>query len=197
VGWFWEPVSFPSTAGNPSVTTVRHAVSIDERRCFFRQNLFDREENQDVLEVWFPGAHADVGGGYGPNEGCLWKFAFQWMVEEAKKSGLEFEQSKLNEELRKTPDDVKPDHIHDALRGPWWLAEALPKRVYVKGKGRRFELGRGRRRHVHRDALIHRKALEFMRTSELRYSPSNLSQAFRDQVASLPDELPEYLKHND
>jgi uncharacterized protein (DUF2235 family) len=34
--------SFRFTATNPSVDVIRHAVSIDERRAFFRQNLFHR-----------------------------------------------------------------------------------------------------------------------------------------------------------
>jgi len=40
VGWFWEPAKFRYTATNPGIAIVRHAISIDERRAFFRQNRF-------------------------------------------------------------------------------------------------------------------------------------------------------------
>ncbi len=55
----------------PSITDVNlHAVAIDERRQAFtptlwRENKFKRMELQQQTEqVWFPGVHADVGGGY-------------------------------------------------------------------------------------------------------------------------------------
>ncbi|HEX5461810.1 MAG TPA: DUF2235 domain-containing protein [Steroidobacteraceae bacterium] len=54
----WEPARFPFTARNPSVSIVRHAVSVDERRRFFRQNQFERIAEQDLEERWFPGATA-------------------------------------------------------------------------------------------------------------------------------------------
>ena len=38
VGWVWNPKSFRNTAFNPSVEFARHAIAIDERRVFFRQN---------------------------------------------------------------------------------------------------------------------------------------------------------------
>src|SRR5713101_7612198 len=59
VGWIYNAVRFPFTNAtrNPDLCVVRHAVSIDERRAFFRQNLFGEPNNpqQDVKEVWFAG----------------------------------------------------------------------------------------------------------------------------------------------
>ncbi|KAJ0122550.1 sporulation associated protein [Diaporthe amygdali] len=49
---------------------VRHAVAIDERRVKFKAALLaqDKEKaddnHEDIKEVWFPGAHGDVGGGW-------------------------------------------------------------------------------------------------------------------------------------
>jgi uncharacterized protein (DUF2235 family) len=50
----------------PDVPVIRHAVSIDERRAFFRQNLVHESAaaDQNVKQVWFTGVHSDVGGGY-------------------------------------------------------------------------------------------------------------------------------------
>src|ERR1700733_13121138 len=68
LGWVYDAVHFPFTTAtkNPDLRFVRHAISIDERRAFFRQNLFGTPNNpqQDVVEVWFAGVHSDVGGSY-------------------------------------------------------------------------------------------------------------------------------------
>ncbi|KAI0415156.1 hypothetical protein F5X98DRAFT_347636 [Xylaria grammica] len=50
---------------------VRHAVSVDERRVKFKPALLSQDvratsdnEHEDLKEVWFPGCHGDVGGGW-------------------------------------------------------------------------------------------------------------------------------------
>jgi uncharacterized protein (DUF2235 family) len=51
------------------VQNAYHAVSIDERRVFFRPSLWvknKRNTHQKLEQVWFNGCHSDVGGGY-PN----------------------------------------------------------------------------------------------------------------------------------
>ncbi|KAH9237114.1 hypothetical protein K456DRAFT_1781146, partial [Colletotrichum gloeosporioides 23] len=52
---------------------IRHAVAVDERRVKFKAALFKQDEgkrknhdSEDVKEVWFPGNHGDVGGGWDP-----------------------------------------------------------------------------------------------------------------------------------
>ncbi|KAF0329371.1 sporulation associated protein [Colletotrichum asianum] len=52
---------------------IRHAVAVDERRVKFKAALFqqdkDKKQNhdyEDIKEVWFPGNHGDVGGGWDP-----------------------------------------------------------------------------------------------------------------------------------
>jgi uncharacterized protein (DUF2235 family) len=61
VGWLWHPQSLEYTANNPSVKTVRHAVSMDERRSYFVQNLWGHDPNitTDIEQVWFAGVHCD------------------------------------------------------------------------------------------------------------------------------------------
>ena len=72
VGWAWDPLHLPYTARNPDLRIGRHAVSIDERRSFFRQNLWSQPlPGQDIKQVWFAGVHSDVGGGYAkPRAAC-------------------------------------------------------------------------------------------------------------------------------
>jgi hypothetical protein len=55
-----------------TATYVRHAVAIDERRVKFKPALLaqdvsylSKKDKDNIKEVWFPGGHCDVGGGYG------------------------------------------------------------------------------------------------------------------------------------
>ncbi|KAI0153238.1 hypothetical protein GGR57DRAFT_502978 [Xylariaceae sp. FL1272] len=49
---------------------VRHAVAVDERRVKFKPALLAQDiratdnADEDIKEVWFPGCHGDVGGGW-------------------------------------------------------------------------------------------------------------------------------------
>jgi hypothetical protein len=56
------PVSIAGTA-----KFVRHAVATDERRVKFKPALLSQDTpdpTENVEEVWFPGCHGDVGGGW-------------------------------------------------------------------------------------------------------------------------------------
>jgi uncharacterized protein (DUF2235 family) len=98
VGWVYDAVRFPFTkaTSNPHMRIIRHAVSIDERRAFFRQKLFGEphDPKQDMQEVWFAGGHSDVGGSYAEAESQLSQLALRWMICEAEAAGLEFDPQK-------------------------------------------------------------------------------------------------------
>jgi hypothetical protein len=50
-----------------------HALSLDEQRNKFRLLRFDEvklQSGQELHEVWFPGVHANIGGGYAKTIGC-------------------------------------------------------------------------------------------------------------------------------
>ncbi|KAJ5609102.1 hypothetical protein N7528_009669 [Penicillium herquei] len=58
------------------------------------------EEEQDIHEVWFPGCHADIGGGWKLEDGELWALSHAplvWMVQEAQKAGLELDERKMKQ----------------------------------------------------------------------------------------------------
>ncbi|PYH92080.1 hypothetical protein BO71DRAFT_34374 [Aspergillus ellipticus CBS 707.79] len=60
----------------------------------------DEESMQDIQEVWFPGGHADIGGGWKLAEGEVRPLSHNplvWMVQEAKKAGLQFDPRKLKQ----------------------------------------------------------------------------------------------------
>jgi hypothetical protein len=60
----------------------------------------DERIEQDIEELWFPGGHADIGGGWPPDEPeklALSHGPLVWMVREAQKAGLIFIPQKMKE----------------------------------------------------------------------------------------------------
>jgi uncharacterized protein (DUF2235 family) len=76
------------------VECARHALAVDEYRLKFEPSLWTAKdggptEDDRVKQVWFRGAHSDVGGGYG--ETGLSDSALLWMATEAHAQGLVFD----------------------------------------------------------------------------------------------------------
>jgi hypothetical protein len=75
---------------NVNVGYAKHAISIDENRTDFArvkwnptdEKLNKRDEHKNLYfeQVWFPGVHADIGGGYLENEARLSDIALGWMI---------------------------------------------------------------------------------------------------------------------
>lgn len=55
-------VVFENKTISPLIEKALHLVSLDDRRIAFFPTLMNRQK--EVTEVWFTGAHSDVGGGY-------------------------------------------------------------------------------------------------------------------------------------
>ncbi len=171
VGWIENPLRLPCTTSNPDIAIGRHAVSIDERRAFFRTNLWRPDPPapdggpKDIKQVWFPGVHCDVGGGYPEPQSGLSKFAFEWMVSEAVAAGLIVDRPRVDEVMGRTSASyAKADadaEMHESLSPLWRLAEIVPKRHYNWETGsdeRRMNLGR--RRTLPAAPLVHGSAFE-------------------------------------
>jgi uncharacterized protein (DUF2235 family) len=167
VGWVENPLKLPYVTDNPDIAIGRHAVALDERRAFFRTHLW-RHSGQmkehgprDLKQVWFPGVHSDVGGGYPEAESGLAKIALEWMLNEAEAAGLLVDRQRRDLVLGYAPgtSNVRPDpsaNAHESLRGWWNLAEFVPKRHYDwkrKKEGRRMNAYRYRT--VPEGALVH------------------------------------------
>ncbi|MDO8367700.1 MAG: DUF2235 domain-containing protein [Saprospiraceae bacterium] len=125
-GWIYSPISFPYTTQNKSIETVCHAISLDERRAFFPQNLFGGNGNGKVKQVWFAGVHSDIGGGYLPARSGLGNLTLEWMLLEAKGSGLLFNEDDARKMVSSIPDNHLADQ-NEELKGGWLVAEVLPK----------------------------------------------------------------------
>jgi hypothetical protein len=123
---------FYDTTLNVNVEYAKHAISIDENRKDFARvgwaptaEKLDKRDADDNLyfeQVWFPGVHADIGGGYEENDSRLSDNALAWMLAAVSiiPNGLKHDESVL----RLHPDPSGPQHNEQKNS---WLALGLRK----------------------------------------------------------------------
>jgi uncharacterized protein (DUF2235 family) len=140
---YLRPKNLPHTRHNPIVQTVRHAVSLGERRSMYAMTTWgglDADTRpatfvparwgverlgrppirwQDVEEVWFAGNHADIGGGYPSDQRSPADVSLRWMVNEARHCGLLV--SEPVDQPREGIACLSKSQLHDELnrRGTW------------------------------------------------------------------------------
>ena len=104
---------FHDTQLNRMVRFAFHAVALDEQRDAFEPALWTQsdhaEAGQVVEQVWFPGVHSDVGGGY--RERGLADGGLAWMQLKAKNAGILF-----RDPLPYVPMPNPCDLLHDSAR---------------------------------------------------------------------------------
>ena len=137
-----------------SVHQIHHALALDEQRRAFEPILFGPGER--VEEVWFPGVHADVTGGYpetGLSDGVL-----VYMLERCQRAGL-----KLVDNWRSgLSDDPKTEIEHESRVGSFKLMAGARRELLPLG-------GEGEE-HL---PLIHRSVIDRM-ASVADYNPPHL-----------------------
>ena len=90
LGLFDDKDEFYDTKIGKNIRIARHALAIDEHRIDFEPTIWTPKENMDVQQVWFAGAHSDIGGSYKPDENGsrLSDNTLAWLIKEAEKTGL-------------------------------------------------------------------------------------------------------------
>ena len=88
-----EPiVGFHDTALGDTVENAVQALAVDERRGPYVPTLWTQAADaaslagQSVLQVWFPGVHSDIGGGYGDKG--IGNITWDFMMRQAVRHGL-------------------------------------------------------------------------------------------------------------
>jgi uncharacterized protein (DUF2235 family) len=115
---------FHDTKLSSKVKNAFHAVSIHERRGTFTPTLWEKQDhsiNQVLEQVWFPGVHCDVGGGYRATG--LSDESLLWMVDRARKCGLLFRDDGLNPGFNVAPDPI--GRLHDSYAFPFNIIDWL------------------------------------------------------------------------
>ncbi|MEW6981056.1 DUF2235 domain-containing protein [Colwelliaceae bacterium 6471] len=114
---------FHDTKLGKHVSYARQALAIDEVRGSFTPTLWDHEnDNERIKQLWFPGVHSDVGGGYKENQ--LSDIALKWMIEEAADKGVVFKSAIVAQ--------IKGDHqgmLHDSHVGAMKVLVSAPRSI--------------------------------------------------------------------
>ena len=200
VGWILDPIglkpgSLPYTYALEEVSVIRHAVSLDERRAFFRSNLIQEAPARNLKQVWFAGVHSDVGGGYPEAESGLAKITLKWMLREAGQAGLLLDPAKVRETIDRM-DRAKAlatAPMHNSLTQPFGgsasFGQNSPGRKFRSldnsrcGIGGRPRLNLFRRRFVPEGSWIHKSVQERMSLLP-GYKPTNLPKAVQRRARS-------------
>jgi uncharacterized protein (DUF2235 family) len=129
--WF-KRIQVPFTRELLSVRAVRHAVSLDERRYFYREYVLDLEQTKqrdEWQEIWFAGVHSDIGGTFEEGDHYLADITLRWIADEAERAGL-----LLDPKIKKKHATITPDHpfgLRHKMSRTWWIAGGWRKRPVV------------------------------------------------------------------
>lgn len=100
--YIW-PLYLPERMLHPNVNRACHALSLDDERTTFHPILWSEKgekppvpdsagrvwlKDERISQVWFPGVHANVGGGY-PDDALAY-MPLYWIMQEAALRGLAF-----------------------------------------------------------------------------------------------------------
>lgn len=108
----------------------RHALAIHELRTKFQPLLWDAPfEGQELRQVWFAGAHADVGGGYPDTR--LSNVALNWMAVEASRAAETTASPLAFSGLPKAVQTKTPLLPHHAIQGDFFWATPSPRDAMV------------------------------------------------------------------
>lgn len=110
-----SPIRFTNNRLHERVRRAAHALAIDDERRTFHPVLWDQSRERDrerIEQVWFPGVHADVGGGYPTDDLAL--TTLDWMVsrveaDSADGNGLHFI-TRARDDFRRHSDWNGPQH---------------------------------------------------------------------------------------
>lgn len=181
------PYKFPNRRLGPRVLRARHALAIDDARHTFHPLVWDERPGPDagladsvpnpepgetptdrIQQVWFPGVHSNVGGGY-PKQG-LSLVALVWMLDEARACGLEFGRS--DADLYRERQNAH-DHLYDPRAGIGFYYRFMPRDID----------------RICRDngivPVLHASAIDRVLTAPGGYAPGNIPRDAR--VAGPPE----------
>lgn len=182
VSLFIWPLELPDRRLSSKVKRACHAVALDDERTTFHPVLWTEEgeagraaniADERISQVWFSGAHANVGGGY-PDDSLAHVPLF-WMIKQAQRCGLQFKQS---------PDAVadieagqdRDGRLYDSRSGMGGYYRYGPRKIQSLSN-MKFSLTSGNSVHI---ALpkIHVSALERMRNGANPYAPIGIPEKY-------------------
>lgn len=122
--WLGVDLGFHDTLLSSRIEYACQALAIDEQREPFAPTLWESAiqeiegrpgMRQEIHQVWFPGVHCDIGGGYPEPEKDLSRIPLDWMLRHAEKCGLVFRDDIADRVI----DDEPYAEIHDSMSSGW------------------------------------------------------------------------------
>ncbi|QRW01329.1 hypothetical protein RhiLY_00326 [Ceratobasidium sp. AG-Ba] len=102
-------LGFQDTSLPNCVKQARHAISYHEERNEMRCTPFKPEDTEKrLVQVWFPGVHRDVGGGYPEHQ--IADLSLLWMAGELEELGVKIDKEYLNTRLSSGAETLEVHH---------------------------------------------------------------------------------------
>jgi uncharacterized protein (DUF2235 family) len=156
LGLFDDKDEFYDTKIGKNVRIARHALAIDEHRSDFDPTIWVPQENMDIQQVWFSGAHCDIGGSYKPDsdDSLSSDIALAWMIQEAGKSKLAIE-AHLKHSINKNP----LSKIHNSRRSFYRIKKKHYRPIDHK-----------------KDSVLIHESVKLRWNQDSKYRPNNLKE---------------------
>ncbi|POY36335.1 hypothetical protein C3K47_11345 [Solitalea longa] len=162
------------------IENAYHALAVDERRTNFKPTLWETskknikngEKKQTLEQVWFPGVHSDIGGGY-KTKGLSF-IALLWMIDKAKKTGLEFSPVYLRW-INKVANCADHFELHNEEKAYLKLLNSI--------KSRRIDDLAWRK--TSKNEIIHSFIFHYPRLN-LKYKPRNINNSILNKLPHTP-----------
>jgi uncharacterized protein (DUF2235 family) len=160
-------ISFHSTGLHEKVENAYHALAIDDERHTFHPTLWNEFESDPektrIQQVWFAGAHSNVGGGY-PKQGMA-HVTLYWMMRHARDAGLHL----YAEDIARTQRAANVnDKLYDPRSGLGAYYRYRPRNIAALAQANCRA----------KTARIHASVFERIAVGVQSYAPSNLPPAF-------------------
>jgi len=180
------PIRFPDRNLSQKIKHACHAVSVDDERLTFHPLLWDEagERKDRIEQVWFPGVHADIGGGY-PQDN-LSMVSLDWMISRIEHSGHDEEEQ--TNKLYFIPDKRQEINRHADWHGVQHDSRAGAG-AYYRYKPRNIQhLCQDQENHVQIDLpKVHRSVFERIKRDVVPYAPTGLPTDY--EMVSTRDEV--------
>jgi uncharacterized protein (DUF2235 family) len=177
-----RPLSLRNQILSDKVDFGRQALALDDERDAFHPVPWDEPRGTDrerIKQVWFAGAHADVGGGY-PDDSLAY-VSLAWMMEEARAAGLDLRAEKVVEANR-VANAFGPIHDPRAGFGAYYRYQPRIVGAYVEPPEPGTESQEDpelRNQGLNQRAWVHQSVIHRIRAGTDGYAPITLPETFQ------------------
>ncbi|OHE98283.1 hypothetical protein CORC01_06480 [Colletotrichum orchidophilum] len=167
-----DELRFASLDVHPNVDHAFHALALDEWRTAFKPTLWGMNGNDhtQLRQVWFPGSHSNVGGGFEDQQ--IATIALAWMADQLTSVGVEFSTPEMKRVFWTLTPGVKaqewakgtisnpgkatsiPDQAYNAIWYPWQKLKGENTVLGTRTPGL-YKTDDGKSRLVNPNQLVH------------------------------------------